>query len=177
MMLHTELHSIHPWSPESRVSLTRMRPLTNPSEEIMETLSKEMENMVIEANIKKDAGPLRSVWEAAVTKGRAAQMSTSTVGRGTTARKTRNFWEAEDVLESEEDMDGGSGTLPSPVSPVGTPPRQLPCEDGKSGPGSDAWLGAVKGQGRLPSPRPSPPPPQGLQRRGSSYVRARSVSY
>lgn len=50
---------------------------------------------------------------------------------------------------------------PSPVSPIGK---------------SAELLGAHGSPGRLPSPRPSPPPPPDLSRRGSSYIRARSVS-
>ena len=50
--------------------------------------------------------------------------------------------------------------LTSPVSPFEKP-------------GQESGVGV--GVGKLPSPRPSPPP-AGLLRRGSSYVRARSVS-
>ncbi|KAK0222439.1 hypothetical protein EDD85DRAFT_779438 [Armillaria nabsnona] len=70
MLLHTELHSIHPVTSSSeRVSLSRMRPLVEPSSDVMDELSKEMENMIIETNIKKDAGPLKTLWETAVQKG------------------------------------------------------------------------------------------------------------
>lgn len=68
------------------------------------------------------------------------------------APPVRSAWEAAvaGVSDADDDDGGGAeGTLPSPVSP------SLP---------------------RLPSPRPSPSPPPGLGRRGSSWVRARSVS-
>ncbi|KAK0493047.1 DnaJ-domain-containing protein [Armillaria luteobubalina] len=70
MLLHTELHSVHSVTSSSeRVSLSRMRPLLEPSSDVMDELSKEMENMIIETNIKKDTGPLKTLWETAVKKG------------------------------------------------------------------------------------------------------------
>ncbi|KAK0459377.1 DnaJ-domain-containing protein [Desarmillaria tabescens] len=77
MLLHTELHSVHPVTSSSeKVSLSRMRPLLEPSSDVMDELSKEMENMIIETNIKKDAGPLKTIWETAVQKGRDSVLDT-----------------------------------------------------------------------------------------------------
>lgn len=122
----------------------RMRPHPAPSPDIMEQLSTEMENLIIEAKLSQEAvagGPLRSVWESAVDAGR------------------RNQVPLPSKCGAERD---GEGTLPSPVSPDGGE---------KEGKGDGIWESRI----RLPSPRPSPPP--SLQRKGSSYVRARSVSY
>ncbi|KAF8903029.1 hypothetical protein CPB85DRAFT_1377113 [Mucidula mucida] len=54
ILLQTELHSIQPSSsfPEHKRA--------------MEGLAQEMENMIIETNVRKDAGPLRTAWEAAI---------------------------------------------------------------------------------------------------------------
>lgn len=146
IMLHAELHSIHPLSSDEMCVNIARKPYDNPSKEVLDLLSEEMENMIIEANIIQEVGPLKSACEAAVTQGRRSRASTSG-----------------DPLANG---DGGSGTLPSPISPCGTPPRELASHDD--------WQSSP---GRLPSPRPSPPPPPTLHRRTSSYVRARSVSY
>ncbi|ESK97228.1 membrane associated [Moniliophthora roreri MCA 2997] len=126
MMLHTELHSIHPFTPETRVPTTEMQPC-NPSADVMDTLAKELENMIIETNLKKGIGPLRTAREKAVERGRGAKELNAT-------RKPLSATLLNTELEA-------------------------------------------RANGNLPSPRPSPPPPPGLQRRGSSFVRARSVSY
>jgi len=117
-----------------------MRPYPEPSPNIMDQLAAEMENMIIERQIMlEEVGPLKSACEAAVEKGR------------------------KNLIISENDH---SGSLPSPVSPSGSPPREL---------NSEKPDGVLDRQTRLPSPRPSPPP--SLHRKGSSYVRARSISY
>lgn len=145
-LLHTELHSIHPSTPETRVSMARMRPRPPPSAEVINELSKEMENMLIEKNVMQEVGPLRSVWEHAIEQGRREA-----------ALQSRHLLDESDMHPDH--------SLPSPVSPSGTPSRDL---EGAKGDGR-SWA-------RLPSPRPSPPPSV-LLRRGSSYTRARSVSY
>jgi len=137
LMLHTELHSIHPLS-TPHTSLTHMKPFPGPpSEQVMQLLTEEMQNMIIEMNVKKDSGPLKSIWEGAIARGRANSAA--------------------------EDIDGSSG-LPSPG---GTPRQKELSLD------TPADANVARGQGRLPSPRPSPPPFSGIPRR----VRARSVSY
>jgi hypothetical protein len=71
---------------------------------------KEMEDLIIEANIKKEDGPLRSLWEAAVERGRMR-------GQSTPARNGRKsiFWEA-DVEPMEVKREEGRGTLLSALS-------------------------------------------------------------
>lgn len=138
-MLHTELHAVQP---HPNPSHTHLKPLTHPSEKVMHTLTHEMQNMIIENKLRKEA-PLRSFWEAAVSRGR---------GRAVT-------------------MFGGGNLkgLPAPVCAVGGE-KQKEKVVSFDGVGSES-------PGRLPSPRPSPPPPSpGVVRRGSSYMRARSVS-
>ncbi|KAL0955700.1 hypothetical protein HGRIS_001921 [Hohenbuehelia grisea] len=149
LMVHTELHSIHPLpaNPLARATLPRMRPCIPLSPDTIDVLSKEMEKMIIEMNVKKDIGPIRSAWETAIIRGRAAL---STLRGPNSAAKaiapaepqpaSRNFWE----------------------NPLSAKPKE---DDG------------VKAARLvLPSPRPSPPPAPGLLRRGSTFVRARSVS-
>ncbi|KAF5357335.1 hypothetical protein D9758_005940 [Tetrapyrgos nigripes] len=152
IMLHTELHSIHPFTPETRISASLTKPRVDPDQEIMDQLAAEMENMIIESNLKKDSGPLRSAWDNAVKKARSrskslsAMMTTMTTPtRAGKSEKGKATAMEKPSLESEEDGRDNS-------------------------PGS-----AVDGEGRLPSPRPSPPP--SIKRKGSSYMRARSISY
>ncbi|KAF8663653.1 hypothetical protein AX16_000895 [Volvariella volvacea WC 439] len=92
MLVHTHLQSIHPDAdisaspssgpspstsrshshlsipPGSRPCLARMQPLMTPSHQILEALTKEMEELVIETNVKKDSGPLKMAWESAIRK-------------------------------------------------------------------------------------------------------------
>lgn len=144
-MLHTELHTIHP---DSNATHAPLQPLLEPNPQVMQTLSGEMENMIVESKLKKEA-PLRSAWDAAV------------------ARALTTEAESEREVEVEREP-GEEGSLPSPVSPV-PKPRELFA--------NELGMGLGMGSpGRLPSPRPSPSPPPGMLRRGSSYVRARSVS-
>lgn len=141
MLLHTELHSIHPRSEESCVSTSHLRPCLDPSQEIIDQLSLEMENMMIERQVMQDVGPLKSAWENAIQQGRQQTVL--------------------HPLPADYKADA-SETLPSPTSPSVSPSKHKPD-------------GILDQETRLPSPRPSPPPP--LHRKGSSYVRARSISY
>ncbi|KAE9408707.1 hypothetical protein BT96DRAFT_849361 [Gymnopus androsaceus JB14] len=130
IMLHTDLQSIHPATPTTRVSTSHMRPVLQPSTDIIDLLAEELKNMIIEAKVKQDAGPLRSVWERAIVRERTrSEASPSQL-----------------VIPGNTD----NGHSPSPLS-------------------------ACEGEGKLPSPRPSPPPT--FMRQNSSYVRARSVSW
>ncbi|KIK69010.1 hypothetical protein GYMLUDRAFT_188418 [Collybiopsis luxurians FD-317 M1] len=128
IILHTDLHSIHPSSPTSRVSTSEMRPMLEPTSDVIDALAEELKNMIIEAKVKQDTGPLRSAWETAVARRRTrSEVSTPNI-----------------VIPKKKD-----GERLSPPS-------------------------ACEGEGKLPSPRPSPPP---SLRKNSSYVRARSVSW
>jgi len=144
LMLQTELHSVHPHSPPSPTSsnpTAPLKPITIPAPAVMETLMHEMENMIIENKLKKEA-PLRSVWEGAVSRGRERERAVS-ICLGNGSVEVPLFWKPAEKVEVGER--------------IGCPKE-------------------------LPSPRPSPsPPPSSLPgigvRRGSSFVRARSVSY
>ena len=139
LMLHTEVHSIQPESLST--DFTPLKLPTQRDEAVMDTLTSEMQNMVIENKLKKEA-PLRTAWEGAIMRGKRSRAVTE--GR----------------------INGhGKYHLLSPVSPPPGKGREL--RDVESSPG------------RLPSPRPSPPPLvlPAMVRRGSSNVRARSVSY
>lgn len=68
-MLHTGLRSIHPQTiPKKNLIETKVPEW--PSDKVMDLLTSEMENMMIESRLKQDKGPLRSAWDAAVTKGK-----------------------------------------------------------------------------------------------------------
>jgi hypothetical protein len=81
---------------------------------------KEMEELIIESNIKKEGGPLRSVWEAAVERRR--QQKDHDQNMSEHGGKKSNFWEAE-VVPKEE----GRASLPpadsrsSTVGPIRFP--------------------------------------------------------
>jgi len=69
VMLHTELHSLeHPAS--TRAWFSQMKPPAPPTNEMLDLLEQEIEDMIIEGNVRKEAGPLRSVWEGAIGCGR-----------------------------------------------------------------------------------------------------------
>ncbi|KAG6832084.1 hypothetical protein H0H87_002912 [Tephrocybe sp. NHM501043] len=78
-------------------------------------LIREIEELIIENNIKKEDGPLRSVWESAVRRGRdSIGTASATLGLGE-KRPSRDFWEAptdegEDVEVDESAID----TTPAP---------------------------------------------------------------
>jgi len=148
LMLHTELHSVQPRG-KSRTSFASLKQLSEPAEVVMDTLTHEMQNMIIENKLRKEV-PLRSTWEAAIARGKERERAVTMVEM----RSSGGVGQGQ----------GKRGDLPS--SP-------LPNEKSQDLFGSHA----VSSPGRLPSPRPSPPPPPGIKRRGSSSVRARSISW
>jgi hypothetical protein len=184
-MLHTELNAIQH---TDGASFATPKIIDHPDPMIAETLTKEMENMAIEVRLAREAqaGPLKSVWDAAVARGRAAYQSAATRPKLRTSgsnnkenmspekerspmkRRISNWWERpgkSNILSGDE-----TPRLPSPsLSPV------------------DA-IGELNGEdfedARLPSPRPSPPPGSWVMagngkspmRRKESYVRGRSIS-
>ncbi|KAJ6631443.1 hypothetical protein B0H10DRAFT_1938330 [Mycena sp. CBHHK59/15] len=156
-LLHTELHSIHP--AQEHVSPGHLRPLTQPSTDIMDSLSEEMEKMIIEANVKQEGGPFKSAWQAAIEKGRWAAEAAASLPL--TPMKGFNW-----------------GTLPrGGISPAASPLKGLFNGSPTKPPASPLLNGVaptVNGDGR-PNGRMSPPPPPTLDR-SASYVRARSVS-
>ena len=51
-----------------------MRAFGNPSPSLMKTLSTEIENLIVETNIRKDeVGPLRAAWETALKRWRKSK--------------------------------------------------------------------------------------------------------
>ncbi|KAF8893312.1 hypothetical protein BD779DRAFT_1436109 [Infundibulicybe gibba] len=150
LMLHAQLHSIHPFptsaTPVDRASLARMRPVLQPAPEIMDMVAAEIEDLVIEANVKKDAGPLRGAWEAAVRRGEhGGSAETEPV------KQPRNFWEAE-----QEEVDDEP---PTPTNAA----LELEKDEGVVVPADGAPEYPT-----LPSPRPSPPPGLSPTRRASA---------
>ncbi|KAJ7072806.1 DnaJ-domain-containing protein [Mycena amicta] len=88
-LVHTELHTIQPSAPQ--IPLSRLRPVTDPSPEVMDTLSLEMEKMIIETSLKQEVGPLASLWEAAVERGKEALATIQGRPSTPTPRKTSTF--------------------------------------------------------------------------------------
>jgi len=73
VMLHTELHSLeHPenTAPSTRAWFSQMKPSAPPTNDMLDLIEQEIEDMIIEGNVRKEAGPLRSVWEGAIGSGR-----------------------------------------------------------------------------------------------------------
>ncbi|KAG6873144.1 hypothetical protein C0995_002518 [Termitomyces sp. Mi166 len=84
-------------------------------------LTREIEELIIENNIKRGAGPLRSVWEAAVRRGRDLLASLSESGPSDSRQQRqespkRNFWEAPTVGGAEDIEVNENGTDTIPVS-------------------------------------------------------------
>jgi len=109
-----------------------MQPLS-PSKavEALNTITPEMRNLVIEANIKnQSAGPVAAAWDAALRKvrekaGSQPPDSTTTNSVPITPR-SRNFWE-KDVVEDEPDVslvDVNASLMEVPGSPTTGGPFQ-----------------------------------------------------
>ncbi|KAJ8520445.1 hypothetical protein ONZ45_g2732 [Pleurotus djamor] len=124
IMLHTVLHSVHPIQQQPsgvpRPTFNKMQPKTNLDPGIMKTLTSEMRDMIIEANLRKDTDPIARAWKDAIVRGRALSLKHPKFA----ARHMMSKLEG----KTPEDMDGeggeevtGEGILPSPrPSP---PPR------------------------------------------------------
>ncbi len=53
---------------------SKMQPLANPSPTLIKKLSEQMENFIVEANVRKDeVGPLRAAWETALKRWRKSK--------------------------------------------------------------------------------------------------------
>ncbi|KAJ7496735.1 hypothetical protein FB451DRAFT_1359294 [Mycena latifolia] len=158
-LLHTELHALQPST--EHIPLGRLRPVTQPSEDVMDALSAEMEKMIIETAVKQEGGPFKSAWEAAIEKGRRLAAAVN-VPRPTTPLKGLTW-----------------GTLSrSPITPAlnGSPTKNTPMKNASAPaitPLSPSILNGVPrgtGNGRM-----SPPPPPNSDNR-PPYVRGRSLS-
>ncbi|KAG6899392.1 hypothetical protein C0993_010611 [Termitomyces sp. T159_Od127] len=80
-------------------------------------LAREIEELIVENNIKKEDGPLRSAWEAAVRRGREFSVSPSEYDSKDTHKRgesrKRNFWEAPPLNgELTEVSEDGTDTVP-----------------------------------------------------------------
>ncbi|KAF7350963.1 J domain-containing protein [Mycena sanguinolenta] len=155
-LLHLELHSLQQTT--DHVPMGRLRPVVQPSEDVMDMLSTQMEKMIIEGQVKQEGGPFKSVWQAAVEKGK--RLAAAVVPTPQTPTPQRNFnWGTlpragfSPAISPFKGMPNGTGT-PKPA-PAGQTPNSIP------------W---VNGSGNPPSPQPQP----NLER--PNYVRARSVS-
>ena len=135
IVLHTILHSILPSTtePYHEPTLARMQPLS-PSKavEALDSITPEMRNLVIEANIKnQSAGPVAAAWDAALRKVRekaSSQPPDSTTTNSTPfTPRSRNFWER-DVVEEKPDValvDVDVSVVEVPGSPTTGGPYQL----------------------------------------------------
>lgn len=76
-------------------------------------LTREIEELIVENNIKKEDGPLRSAWEAAVRRGRELLVSPSDSGSTRKGRESpkRNFWEAPALDGDTEVSEDGTNTV------------------------------------------------------------------
>lgn len=75
-MLHDQLRSIHPQDTPTQL-VAGVKVVQQPSEQVMELLTTEMENMMIESKLRQSTGPISSAWEAAVTKGKSKDLKKS----------------------------------------------------------------------------------------------------
>jgi hypothetical protein len=80
---------------------------------LLQMLTKEIEDLIIEANIKQDEGPLRSIWESAVRRARAQEPHA--LDAPELGGKKSISWEDELVRTKEVVGDEGR-SLPAPVS-------------------------------------------------------------
>ncbi|KAJ7935295.1 DnaJ-domain-containing protein [Mycena leptocephala] len=88
-LLHVELHALQPST--EHVPLGRLRPVAQPSAEVMDALSAEMEKMIIEGAVKQEGGPFKSVWQEAVDKGRRLAAAVLLAPKTPTPQKSFNW--------------------------------------------------------------------------------------
>lgn len=128
IILHTILSSVSPPThskPFHQPSLAQMRPVTpTQATAAYEALTPEMQNLVIEANIKNQAmGPIAAAWEAAVTKAKSFSTRINGTSGGTATpatNRTRAFWE-KDIAESEIVLVDSTMLESNPPSAPSTP--------------------------------------------------------
>ena len=116
MALHTSFHSVS--SPDTKtdkdaqdaldkspVTFSQMRTFGNPSPTLMKTLSTGIENLIVEANIRKDeVGPLRAAWETALKRWRKSKsvQSKSSSTKDENLKKALPTPEPDEILQSPE---------------------------------------------------------------------------
>ncbi|KAF7782826.1 hypothetical protein Agabi119p4_2202 [Agaricus bisporus var. burnettii] len=133
IILHTDFHSISPSPAPSngRATVPLMTPL--PKEEtisLLQSLLPKMQDLVIEHNLKKDSGPLRSAWEQAISRGRRLLFSSDP--QNDMQSQVKNFWEAENAdITGFSTVDGSAycvvdgQTEEMNLEPLPSPPRSL----------------------------------------------------
>ncbi|KAJ8093119.1 hypothetical protein PM082_020604 [Marasmius tenuissimus] len=114
IILHTELHAAHPSGAPDTLSMGQIVPCT-PSPDVMDSLAKEMENMIIEARLQDNIPPLQRAREAAIERRRAGKEDTASTHR---SALSRSFGGGE-----AGDQPTTDGNLPSPRP---SPPRDPP---------------------------------------------------
>ncbi|KAJ8463778.1 hypothetical protein ONZ45_g17466 [Pleurotus djamor] len=124
IMLHTVLHSVHPIQQQPngipRPTFNKMQPKTNLDPGVMKTLTSEMRDMIIEANLRKDTEPIAGAWKDAIVRGRALSLKHPKFAARHMMSKLGGKTREDEIGEDGEDVTG-EGILPSPrPSP---PPR------------------------------------------------------
>ncbi|KAF9442048.1 DnaJ-domain-containing protein [Macrolepiota fuliginosa MF-IS2] len=160
IILHTDLHSVSPStvSPATngRATLPLMTPLPpNETASFLQSITSKMCDLIIEHNLKKDSGPLRSAWEQAITRGKASAAATdtgasvfSTDDAHLRTPKAKNFWEMDAENINTTDPAGSSIIDGSAYYVVDETKDTITAENKPEAPNANE---------PLPSPRPSPP--------------------
>lgn len=121
-MLHTELHAMHGLS--SDASFSNMSPC-QPSEEVVDTLTKEMENMIVEHQLRNE-GPIRSLWDTAIKrrKGVEERLEKILTSDEIQAEGSGSVLRAKDGM-SDNGMDLSSDTIRTHRVRLPSPPDSL----------------------------------------------------
>lgn len=150
----------------SSVSFSDMKPC-EPSDKVIEELTNEMENMILEHQLRVE-GPIRPLWETAVQRSRnlgiqkqATYSATPSNSQSSSENGPNNF--------SQVRTKGNDARLPSPPMSISPEAKH---KDFCSGDEHVLVVNASDKQERkevnLPSPRPSPSPPPNARSRPNS---------
>ena len=185
-MLHVELHSAHGLSAPAASYFSDNQPC-EPTDAVMEALTKEMENMIVEHQLRTDT-PLRTLWDTVVARQRDS--ATKVSSRLQSPSPSDNGTDDEEIandgyLGTDRGVQSAHEIQPRRFSPASianarlpSPPKSLSPEtrfinlaqaqsiNGRSILATDEE-DCKKDGANLPSPRPSPPP---------SDIRSRSNS-
>lgn len=138
-VLHTELHSMQ--GSKSTSSFSNITPC-QPSDVDMDELSREMENMIVEHQLRLEA-PIRPVWDTAVQRGRETFVAMQQRAQRRPPPLRQN---------SRSPVKGG---LPSP--PGGSVSPEIPFKELMPNGHAPEALDSSE-QSKMPSPLPSRPP-------------------
>lgn len=180
-MLHIELHSAHGPSSSVASHFSDTQPC-QPTNTVLDSLSREMENMIVEHQLRSDT-PLRTLWDTIVGRKRDLAANVSAQLKLTTPSDIDADGEGRSTIEADTEHESVSQTkqqlprahssrLPSPPMSLSPETRlielaQTQVLNGRPINDSEPDGDREKDGANLPSPRPSPPP---------SDVRSRSVS-